>query len=124
MKRIVMMIALGLTACSNDDDDSKPAASGCDSPAVGTWTGVAPNTDKLIATADGKFSYTGNDGCQTSGTYACPGTVTNGTMAVTISVATASPYCLSAGNYTCAFTVSSNAMTYACGSAAARSYTK
>lgn len=126
MKNLVLAAIIALTlSCGNDDSDTKSTtASGCTSPVVGSWSGVAPNKDKLVLSADGTFTYTGDDGCTSSGTFACPGTITQGTVIVTTTAASASKYCGQAGTASCAFAVNDKSLSYACGTAAARSYVK
>ena len=103
-----------LSSCSPDDSDSGTAQPTCNSKAVGTWKGQTIN-DKMIFRSDESYSYEGDDGCTSSGTYACPGDTNFGTLIVTIKTASYGN-CGVAGVYRCGFLFNDDdTLLYNCG---------
>ena len=110
MKNVCLLAVLLLTLVSCGSSSNSNGTT-CSSGFVGTWRGTTLS-DSIQITSDGKFDYTGVDGCTSSGTYACPGNITTGSITITITSATASPDCTSAGSYVCLFTISGSTLAF------------
>lgn len=116
----------GVTACGgtttdgngngndkDEDNDEPPLANGCNVRVAGTWQG-STQPDELVLAGDGSFRYIGFDGCENSGTFACPdASASKASMKVSVSESTGG-YCLAKGTHTCSFDLSGNTLTYDC----------
>ena len=109
MKYIIILLLV--TSCGSDD--SSPASDpSCQSPVVGVWSGQSLS-DELTLNADRSFSYKGDDGCTTRGTYSCP-EGERGTLKISIDSAELSSYCLQAGDHTCTYVIENDELAYTC----------
>jgi hypothetical protein len=111
MMRVLLLAALFMVAACGDETDGSNGSNGsngsgggaCQGPNTGSWDAVGVNGGLFLG-ADCTFRFTGNDGCQSRGSYAAPIGNTSGTVRVDIeSVSPISSACLPAGTYTCAY---------------------
>jgi hypothetical protein len=78
---------------------------------VGNWTGTS-FSDSIQINADGSFSYRGEGGCLSKGSFACPdASSTAGTIKVSID-SSVGANCLPVGDTTCEFSLNGNTMSF------------
>lgn len=95
-------------------------AGACGGDHAGTYSGTTVN-DSLTLSSSCEYSYTGNDGCRSTGTYNAP-LGSSGSVAVSIA-STTGGNCLPAGDTTCSYVLSLPNLSFNCG-AGTFSYTK
>lgn len=92
----------------------------CDGDHTGTYSGTTIS-DTLALSSSCEYSYTGNDSCQSRGTYNAP-LGSSGSVAVSISSSTAGN-CLPVGDTTCTYVLNLPNLSFDCGNGTF-SYTK